>query len=164
MTEIAEMTTAEDIRGLVADVWTSFLAADDDAIELISSEPDPAIPSKGFVIASVSTTGAWNGHLVISVPSGCAEQIARAVFGEEDGDVPTEDVVDAVGEVSNILAGNLKSVLPQPSALSLPQAISDATTFFLPAVNLCLTATLCWNGQQFVVSLWQESASEGVEF
>ena len=164
MTDIAVLPSVEDMHALVADVWTSFLGADADSIELVSSELNPDIPSRGCVIASVSTTGAWNGHLVISVPSECAELIARAMFGDEDGEIPSADIVDAVGEVSNILAGNVKSALPEPSALSLPQVIIDASTFYLPAVKLRLTATLAWDGQPIVISLWQATAAEGVEF
>lgn len=163
MTSLAELPTAEDLHGLVADVWTSFLGADASAVELVSGALNPEIPSRGYVISAVSTTGAWNGHFVVSVTLPCAVLIARAMFGDEEGEIPTEDVSDAVGEIGNILAGNIKSILPQPSALSLPQVVIDAASFSLPAVSLRLTATLDWNGEKIVASLWQESGTEKVE-
>jgi chemotaxis protein CheX len=163
MTSIAELPTAQDLHGLVADVWTSFLGADASSVELVSDELNPVIPSRGHVISAVSTTGAWNGHFVVSVTLASAVLIARAMFGDEDGEIPIEDVSDAVGEIGNILAGNIKSILPQPSALSLPQVVIDAATFALPAVSLRLTATIDWNGEKIVASLWQESTNEKVE-
>ena len=52
----------------------------------------------------------------------CATAVTDAMLGLDPGDGPrpAEDVADAVGELVNMIGGNVKSLMPGPSTLSLP--------------------------------------------
>ena len=71
--------------------------------------------------AVVGLAGDSDGVLVITLTALLAQQIVGSMLGmsedEFDGDA---DVLDGVGEIGNIVAGNLKALLPGPSDLSVP--------------------------------------------
>jgi chemotaxis protein CheX len=68
----------------------------------------------------VRISGSWGAEVRL----GCSAELARAaagvMFGLPSDEVTPADVADALGELTNILAGNLKSLLPGVNALGLP--------------------------------------------
>jgi chemotaxis protein CheX len=70
-------------------------------------------------------------------------------------------MTDAVGELANIIAGNIKSMLPEPSTLSLPQVVVDAQAIVLPSAVLRVSTALRWDEHAIVVSLWEAASSRG---
>ena len=72
-----------------------------------------------YLQACVHLTGDWSGTLTLAVSEEYAEVLARTLFGLE-GDASADDVRDALGEMANIVGGNLKGLLPCPVELSLP--------------------------------------------
>ena len=63
--------------------------------------------------------GAWHGAIVVRCPLALASLVTAAMF-QSDKDPTFEEVCDALGELTNMVAGNVKALLPQPSVLSLP--------------------------------------------
>ena len=66
--------------------------------------------------------------------------------------VGPEDLVDAFGEVANVVGGNVKALLPHPGTLGLPQvapALPD-----LPGTALAHELRLDWHGRPIVVVVW----------
>lgn len=111
----------EDLLAVTAEVWTAFLG--DDA--LLPSEDETTVPT-GFA-ASVTVTGGWEGHVILALTSADAEHVTRAMLGLDEAEECTEtDVADAVGELVNMIGGNVKSLLPGPSQLSLPLVAAGA--------------------------------------
>jgi chemotaxis protein CheX len=160
MTTAVDLPSAEDICVLVGDVWASFLG--DEIIPLDTDAPTMANqpPEMHEVIASVSIAGAWSGHLVLGLARTGATAVAGAMFGSEEGDVSSEELADAVGELGNIIAGNIKSMLPEPSTLSLPQVVFDAQSFALPSARVRVSTVLGWNANSIIVSLWEAVPGE----
>ena len=111
MTELLEPQLA-DVQMLVEEVWASFLGAD-----------EPLTPVSGTVpgewwSATVTVTGAWQGMVTLELPEAAAEAVTRTLL--ELTDVTEPDMADAVGELVNMVGGNIKSLMPDPSTLSLP--------------------------------------------
>jgi hypothetical protein len=76
----------------------------------------------GAVFARVSVAGPWNGDVVVSCARQTADALTRALLRTApDEELGVEDVEDALGELANVLGGNVKAALPGPSQLSLPQ-------------------------------------------
>jgi chemotaxis protein CheX len=101
-----------DLQTVVDDVWTSFLGGDEPLV--------PGAPGDGEVgwSAAVTVTGAWEGMISVELPASMAEEVCRRMLGVEE--TQDEDVADAVGELVNMIGGNVKSLMPGPSVLSLP--------------------------------------------
>ena len=65
--------TDEDLLAITEQVWASYL--DPEGINPLLPAP-PAIPSRD-VSASVSVTGAWDGHVVVSCSSTAVQATPR---------------------------------------------------------------------------------------
>ena len=61
-------------------------------------------------------------------------------------------MVDAFGEIANVLGGNVKALLPEYVALTLPE-VSRQSPSGAGAVRL-IEARLTWRGRQLIISLW----------
>jgi len=65
-------------------------------------------------------------------------------------ELEAEDVDDALGELANVVGGNVKAALPGPSTLGLPQ-VGEAPGVRNPE-DVCRLEVL-WRGQPLVVSV-----------
>lgn len=71
--------------------------------------------------AEIEIAGSWNGVIVLHATSDFAELLAKRMFdlGEECA-ATADQIGDCMREATNITAGNLKTVLPEPCSLSIP--------------------------------------------
>ncbi|MFS3127088.1 chemotaxis protein CheX [Nocardioides sp. Bht2] len=143
----ATLPSAEDLHALLDQVWESFV----DTQPLL-----PAAPANAPAWStSVSVDGAWRGTIALYLSDVGARAIANAMLAnarpgaiETAPEPPTEeDLLDAIGELANILGGNLKSLMPEPSQLSLPVVVRQPA---LPADHgpeLSCRLDLSWQGE-----------------
>lgn len=48
------------------------------------------------------------------------------MYGLDESEVDNKQIQDVIGEITNVLAGNIKSIFPAPCSISLPcVAITD---------------------------------------
>ena len=142
--------TLDVVVAVSTDVWTCFLGAQD---ELVAAYEPRGASGQGYV-SSVTVSGAWNGHVILELTEEAAVRAARAMVGTDD--VAAGDVADAVGELANMIGGNLKGLVPAPSRLGLPLVVKGSIE---PArgrdVLFSCTADLDWVGQPVRVSVWE---------
>src|SRR3954447_12129582 len=70
--------------------------------------------------ASVQFTGDWQGAIAVGCDAAFGNEIAAAMFAMEPGEVTEDEISDALGELANMIAGNVKPLLPAAAGLSLP--------------------------------------------
>jgi chemotaxis protein CheX len=146
--------TDDDLMAITEQVWASYL--DPEGVSPLLPGP-PAAPSRD-VSASVSLTGAWRGHIVVSCSSTASRNAAAALLGSDADDITADDIMDALGELANIIGGNVKSLLPDPSALSLPVVLIDGNSGWPLVGELCrLDGT--WLGEPIAVRVLEGSVS-----
>jgi chemotaxis protein CheX len=85
---------------------------------------DSAPCDQESLLAAVQIAGAWTGSVVLSLPPDMARAASAAMLQMPLDDVTDEDRRDIAAELTNMVGGNLKSVLPGPSFLSLPTIVS----------------------------------------
>jgi len=89
-----------------------------------SIEPNGPAPCDG-VVALIGMTGAWTGTGIISCPAVLACKFAgQFLMGAYDS--VSDDVLDAVGELTNMIIGGIKTRMEEklgPMALSVPTVI-----------------------------------------
>jgi len=101
----------EEISRIVDDVFRVMFADNPKRVE--------ESPQHGYdYTASVGFCGDWKGALLVRCGVATAESFARKLL--KTPRVFSEDISDAMGEVANMIGGNLKSVLPPGVALSVP--------------------------------------------
>jgi hypothetical protein len=98
----------------------------------------------------VDVVGPWTGSVVLTCARSTAEELARSLLKEHAPPVlDAEDVEDALGELANVVGGNVKGILPGPSVLGLPET-GAAPVAGLPA-DTC-RIDLLWRGQSLTIS------------
>ena len=138
----------DDVQMLVDEVWTSFLGVDEPLLPC-----GPGEMSVGWS-AAVTVTGEWHGMVSVELPTGLAEAVTRRMLmvPESDPTVHDEDVADAVGELVNMIGGNVKSLMPGPSVLSLPVVAAGRVARPSDTVEVCrLDAS--WAGTPLLVTV-----------
>ena len=104
----------DELTGLTSGVWESFLG-----LPIAPCAPT-AMPAGPVLTTSVSISGGWNGSVSLTLPEPLAVHAAAAMFGMGPDEVATDEVNDAVGELANIIGGNIKGLIEEPCTLSLP--------------------------------------------
>lgn len=141
----ASKFTAE-LPSMVEGIFSSMLHCD------VSAAPDSQV--KGEVLtASIFFAGGWNGALFFV----CSAQLARSLAERLMRSVPgsEHDTHDAMGELANMVGGNLKAMMPLGVTLSLPSVVHGSDY----AVKMCGNQqysrlgfqTL---GERFWITLW----------
>ena len=118
-------------------------------VELTRGEPSirqnfqPAHEISGVI----GLTGKASGTVVVSVDSNVAISVTEAMLGQRP-DTINADVVDAVGEVTNMIAGRAKAGLEHLSmSLALPTVITGRNhviNFGSAAQTICVPYSCPW--------------------
>jgi chemotaxis protein CheX len=111
------------IRTATHDVFETMLGLKltDSAAAVQSASPT----SSGEVMALVGLAGAWAGTGTFSCPADLARHISGSFLMQEFPAVD-EEVLDAIGEIANMVLGNVKTSLEEelgPMGLSIPTVI-----------------------------------------
>lgn len=147
------MSAVDDlaVHAVLEQVWESLLGA-------------PLLPWNGDAVdvgvlqAQVALAGDWAGSVRLGCSPATAASLARTMLGARDGDpVPDADVHDAVGELANVVGGNVKGMLPGTTSLGLPQVLSAAGTA-TPDVAGDVRLVVQWHGDPVVVDVTVQPA------
>lgn len=93
-----------------------------------------SVPLTESITGVIGLAGTHKGVLAIHIPNKVAMAITSSFLGM-DVDEINEDVEDAVGELANMLGGNVKSILSENGRdinLSLPSTITGQQYDFQP--------------------------------
>jgi chemotaxis protein CheX len=140
--------TDEDLNTITDQVWSSYL--DPDGTSPLVRVPADNRPTS--VSASVSLTGAWRGHTVVSCSEAASRNAAAALLAIDLQDVTQADVIDAVGELANVIGGNVKALLPEPCLLSLPHVLINGASGW-PAVIEVSRITGTWMDEPMIITV-----------
>ncbi len=117
-----------NIREITENVWSTMLGM---PLEARWGSVPPG-PPQLHVASWVHISGVWSGAITIACSSLAARRAAGAMFGMSPEEASVEEVKDAMGEVANIIGGNLKGLLHGPATLSLPSVIEIIDIAALP--------------------------------
>ncbi len=142
---------SSDIVEITQEVWSSFLS-----LELVPVDADSAPLHGPRLTGVVSISGGWQGTVVLECALAHAVAAAEAMFSSEPGTLSGEEVSDALGELTNMVGGNVKSLLPAPSALSIPSvAEGESYTVRVPGAVLVDRVALQSAAGLLHISLWK---------
>ena len=149
-----------DLAEMVEQVWMSYL--DPEGISPLIPTYDENQPSE--VHSSVSITGSWTGHLVYASSTQAARRAAAAFLAMEADEVSQDDLTDVLGELANIVVGNVKAMLPPGAFLSLPQVVlAPESTARFPNTERISGVYGIWDGEPVSISMWQSRSDKNEE-
>jgi len=105
---------------IVEDVFRTMLG-----LEVGPSVPGES-PASGSLTATVQFVGEWKGAVLLQCSAQQALAFTASLLRGLKPDCVDEDVRDALGELANMVGGNLKSVLPTGVALSMPSVVDGS--------------------------------------
>ena len=114
-----------DISEIVTDIWTAMLGFP------VQLRTEPAAGGSDLISARVTITGEWDGSLVVNCPERLSREVATAMLQLEDDQLTLGTVFDAVGEVANMTAGNVKNLIEGLCRLTTP-TVTDETDLSVP--------------------------------
>ena len=144
-----------EIEQITRAIWASLfeLPLSTDGAGSSSSEP--------AVTACVQIVGSWQGAVMLQCPLSLATTLADQMF--QAGSAPTlEEVRDALGELTNMLGGNLKAVLPGPSQISLPTvAVGSDYDVGVPDATVLARGSFTCDGEPLLVTVFEATVKAG---
>ena len=87
-------------------------------------------PSRDRVTSAVHLAGEWNGAIVLECTASQACQFAGRFLSMHPPCAVNDDVRDVLGELANMIGGNLKCLLAQGIRLSMPIVMDGADDNF----------------------------------
>jgi chemotaxis protein CheX len=117
MTAMPVAPEATDVQAIVEQVWSSFLGEEEPLLPRFAAPGEPFGADSAWS-AAVGVSGGWDAAVTVEVSDAVALTLTTTMLGSTD--VEDADLADAVGELVNMIGGNVKSLMPGPSTLSLP--------------------------------------------
>lgn len=116
---------------IVQDIWTTLLGFE---VQRVSPANGVGLArGDATVTGCIQISGAWKGTVVMEFSAALAARVASGWL-ETGPTVSAEDIQDVVGELVNILGGNVKALLPSASHLSLP-VVAEGTDYELTVLK-----------------------------
>jgi chemotaxis protein CheX len=115
------------------------------------------------VTASVHLSGDWNGAVLIECDRGQACRFAGRFLSMDPPESLDDDSRDVLGELANMIGGNLKSILTPGIRLSMPSVV-DGSSFHMRVCGGAVTLRLtfqCEEGTFWVTVVTMDPPESG---
>jgi chemotaxis protein CheX len=108
----------------------------------------------GNLMGWVQLLGEFEGAVTVQTTDAFMRQAAASMFGCDATSITREEMLDALGELANMVGGTVKSLLPGPTMLSLPTvAEGDSSSLSFPHAGIICRVELTCFGDPVDVAL-----------
>jgi CheY-specific phosphatase CheX len=114
LAEIDERTVVNASRQF----WEQMLSM---GVSVVPSSEESTLCA-GHMVGSVALSGVWKGLIEVRMGIGLAYEATAAMMMQELGSVVEADALDATKEIANMIAGVIKSSLPRPCTMTVPES------------------------------------------
>jgi len=111
----------------------------------------------GHLMGSVGLSGAWKGRIEVRLAEGLAWAATAAMLMQPLEAVSEADALDAIREIANMIGGVIKSSLPRPCAMALPEsAVATEGICARPSVSNELAVAFQHSAGGLLLRVWEE--------
>lgn len=136
-----------EITEIVRTIWEAVFNWD---LEEAQGTFLPTSARTGFI----QVAGVWKGAIVCIASERLVRKISAHMFALEERDLTVELLHDALGELTNMIGGNLKALLPGPSFLCLPAVVEGSNySICVPSTHSVAEAEFVSCGEPIVIKL-----------
>ncbi len=147
------LVTGEQIIEIAQEVWESFLSMT--LLPHPLGADAPALSGQTMT-GCVHVSGEWTGSVFLQCDMEVAAAVAEAMFAADPGTLSPDEISDALGELTNMVGGNTKSLLPAPSRLSVPSiAQGESYSVRVPGAVLLHRVVLVSAPGPVHISVWK---------
>jgi CheY-specific phosphatase CheX len=116
--------------------------------------------SAGHLLGCVTLQGVWKGRIEVRMGEGLAYQATAAMLMQPLETVGESDVLDAAKEIANMIAGVIKSSLPQPCTMTVPESVVEAEGFCSATqTEDSLTVAFRHESGEMMVRVWEQECA-----
>jgi chemotaxis protein CheX len=110
----------EELQAVVDEVFQSMVN-----IEILPS-PECRLPNQrtGYMASAVQIVGGWQGAVRVDIDERLARDVCASLMSVPGDELSSRDILDAVGELANIVGGSVKALLAADCGLSLPSVVA----------------------------------------
>jgi chemotaxis protein CheX len=141
--------SVEMLAGIVKSVFITMLGLE------VSDSQAPICFSCDRLTSFVHLTGGWNGAVLFECTTQQACQFAGRILAMDPPEAVDDDVRDVIGEMANMIGGNMKSAMAPGVRLSMPTVMEgrDYDVRFCGSQLLERLAFQCADGDFWVTVL-----------
>jgi hypothetical protein len=112
----------------------------------------------GHLYGCVALTGVWTGRIEVRLAERLAREATAAMLTQPVETVGAADLLDATREIANMIAGLIKSSLPRPCSMAVPEAAIEASGYLLPPAQQDSLAVVFRHGggDPMMVRVWEQ--------
>ncbi len=140
---------------IISNVFDEMLAMPTD-----SNPPADDVFEQQRIVASIQISGIVEELIVVEAPTETAHLIAQTMFDADPDSLEQDEINDAVGEVVNMIGGNVKGTYEGESTLSLP-CVGEETGPPDEDPTLCERTIVNVSGQPILIR-WRDVAPVAV--
>lgn len=141
----------EDMATIQINIWSSMLGLD---IRPTSELPD--LPENVATITGcVQIGGEWVGIVLVQCQRSLASKAAGILFDLPESELGDDEIRDVLGELTNMTAGNIKTILPEGCHLAIP-LVTAGTDYRLtvPGGKVLIRAGYIQADEPFLVTVF----------
>ena len=146
--------SAEDLGQIVSDIWTSMLGFP------VQARSAPAeMNGTRHLSASVQISGGWDGTVLVSCAEGVADLVVRRRVLLDVEHRRRHLARQALGEVANMTAGNVKALVESYCRLSLPMvAEGRELAISIPGSRVVAQASFDCDDAPLTIEVYEKAA------
>jgi CheY-specific phosphatase CheX len=111
----------------------------------------------GHLLGSVNLSGVWKGRIEVRMTAALAYHATAAMMMLPTDSVAEADALDATKEIANMIAGSIKSSLPRPCAMTVPESVVEAREFHTqPGADDKLDVAFRHAAGDLMVRVWEQ--------
>jgi CheY-specific phosphatase CheX len=138
--------------------WEQMLAM---KLEAIPSSEEFSVGA-GHMFGMVALHGVWKGRIEVRMADGLAYEATAAMMMQALETVVETDALDATKEIANMIAGTIKSSLPRPCSMTVPESAVEREGFCNPAwAEDSLVVAFRHAAGHLMVRVWEQECTEG---
>lgn len=124
------MFDSTEVVAVTQSVWASLL--EDELSPSSEQGLDPTV----MMTSCVHISGAWEGAICVDCSTALARRVTGAMFDIALDEIGSDELVDALGEIANMIGGNVKSMVEGSCLLSLPAVTKGTGGLSVPGSQL----------------------------
>jgi CheY-specific phosphatase CheX len=133
--------------------WEQMLAMSLDTM----AAPEEFCIGAGHLLGSVDLCGVWKGRIEVRLAGGLAYTATAAMLMQPVETVGEADALDAAKEIANMIAGVIKSSLPRPCSMTVPESVVEPERFRGPAqTEDSLVVAFRHSSGDLMVRVWEQ--------
>jgi len=125
----------------------------------VASSGMPWVPSGDCLTSAVHMAGAWNGSFLLECDRGEACRFAGRFLSIDPPKSVNDAVISVLGELANMIGGNMKCVIAEGTVLSMPSVTNGNGVCFDGVEVRDRLAFECEEGNFWITVLAQPSSS-----